>query len=75
MEKDENFKVEKFNSQTYQLWKMQMEDYIYQKDIFLSLGGKAKQTMSMKKKNGRFLTVTHWERYGCAWKFRSRGNL
>jgi hypothetical protein len=25
-----------------------MEDYLYQKDIFLPLGGKAKQAMSMK---------------------------
>jgi len=36
---DGKFRVEKFNSQNYQLWKMQMEDYLYQKDIFLPLGG------------------------------------
>jgi hypothetical protein len=28
-------RVEKFNVQNYQLWKMQMEDYLYQKDLFL----------------------------------------
>ena len=37
------FRVEKFNSQNYQLWKMQMEDYLYP-----LLGGKAKQSIAMK---------------------------
>ena len=41
-------KVEKFNGQNFQLWKMQMEDYLYQKDLFLPLGGKAKQPTAMK---------------------------
>ena len=35
--------VKKFNSQNYQLWKMQMEDYLY-----LPLGGKEKQPAAMK---------------------------
>jgi hypothetical protein len=48
MVEDGKFKVENFNSQKYQLWKMQIEDYLYQKDLFLPLGGKAKQSMSMK---------------------------
>jgi hypothetical protein len=39
MEEDGKFRVKKFNSQNYQLWKMQMEYYLYQKDIFLPLGG------------------------------------
>jgi hypothetical protein len=34
------FRMEKFNDQNYQLWKMKMEDYLYQKDLFLPLGGK-----------------------------------
>ena len=37
------FRVKKFNGQNYQLWKMQMEDYLY-----LLLGGKAKQLAAMK---------------------------
>jgi RecA-family ATPase len=49
-EKDGKFRVEKFNSQNYQLWKMKMEDYLYQKDIFLQLIGKEKWSMSMKDK-------------------------
>jgi hypothetical protein len=39
MTKDGNFRVEKFNDQNYWLWKMQMEDYLYQNDLFLPLGG------------------------------------
>jgi hypothetical protein len=42
------FRVEKFNGQNYQLWKMHMEDYLYQKDLFLPLGGIAKNLMAMK---------------------------
>jgi hypothetical protein len=48
MEEDGKFRVEKFNSQNYQLWKMQMEDYLYQKDLFLPLGGIPKKSMAMK---------------------------
>jgi hypothetical protein len=47
MEKDGKFRVEKFNDQNYQLWKMQMEDYLYQKDLFLPLGGIEKNLMAM----------------------------
>jgi hypothetical protein len=43
MSEDGKFRVEKFNGQNYQLWKMQMEDYLYQKDLFLPLGGIAKK--------------------------------
>ena len=43
-----NFRVEKFNDQNYQLWNMQMEDYMYQKDLYLSLGRKEKQPAAMK---------------------------
>ena len=45
---DGKFKVEKFNDQNYQLWKMQMEDYLHQKDLFLPLGEKAKKSTSMQ---------------------------
>ena len=42
------FRVEKFNGQNYQLWKMQMEDYLYQKDGYLPLGRKVEQPVAMK---------------------------
>jgi hypothetical protein len=45
MVEDGKFRVEKFNGQNYQLWKMQMEDYLYQKDLFLPLGGIEKKSM------------------------------
>jgi hypothetical protein len=48
MVKDGNFRVEKFNGQNYQLWRMKMEDYLYQKDLFLPLGGIAKKSTAMK---------------------------
>ena len=43
-----NFRADKFNGQNYQLWKMQMEDYLYQKDLYMPLGRKAKQSAAMK---------------------------
>jgi hypothetical protein len=48
MAEDGKFRVEKFNSQNYQLWNMQMEDYLYQKDLFLPLGEIEKNSMTMK---------------------------
>jgi len=48
MAEEGKFRVEKFNGQNYQLWKMQMEDYLYQKDIYLPLNRKAKNLASMK---------------------------
>ena len=34
---------------------MQMEDYLYQKDLYLSLGGKAKQPAAMKNEEWEVL--------------------
>ena len=48
MVEEGKFGVEKFNGQNYQLWKMQMEDYMYQKDLYLPLGKKEKQRVAMK---------------------------
>ena len=48
MAEEGKFRVEKFNGQNYQLWKMQMEDYLYQKDLYLLLGEKLKQSTTMK---------------------------
>jgi hypothetical protein len=55
MVEDGKFRVEKFNNQNYQLWKMQMEDYLYQKDLFLPLGRIAKKSMTMKDKEWEVL--------------------
>jgi hypothetical protein len=55
MSKDGKFRVEKFNGQNYQLWKMQMEDYLYQKDLFLPLSGVAKKLEAMKDEEWEIL--------------------
>ena len=47
MAEEGKFRVDKFNDQNYHLWNMQMEDYLYQKDIFLLLEEKIKQQMTM----------------------------
>jgi hypothetical protein len=52
---DGKFRVEKFNSHNYQLWNMQMEDYLYHKDLFLPLGGVAKNLMAMKDEEWEIL--------------------
>jgi hypothetical protein len=48
MVKDGKFRVDKFNDQNYQLWKMQMEDYLYKMDLFLPLGGIEKNFTTIK---------------------------
>jgi hypothetical protein len=55
MEEDENFRVKKFNDQNYKLWKMKMEDYLYQKDLFLPLGGITHKPMTIKDEEWEFL--------------------
>ena len=47
MAEDGKFRVEKFNGQNFSLWKMQMEDYLYHKDLYLPLGRKAKMLTGM----------------------------
>jgi hypothetical protein len=55
MSEDGKFRVEKFNGQNYQLWKMHMEDYLYQKDLFLPLGRVAKKSVAMKDEEWEIL--------------------
>ena len=47
MAEDGKFRVKKFNSQNFPLWKMQMEDYLYQKYLYLPLSGKIKKPTTM----------------------------
>jgi hypothetical protein len=55
MAEDGKFRIEKFNIQNYQLWKMQMEGYLYQKDLFQPLGGIANKSAAMKDKEWEVL--------------------
>ena len=57
MAEDGKFRVEKFNILNYQLWKMQMKDYLYQKDLFLPLGGIEKKPTTMKEKEWEVLDI------------------
>ena len=41
------FRVKKFNGKNFPLWKMQMEDYLYQKDMYLPLSRKIENLMTM----------------------------
>ena len=47
MAEDAKFRVEKFNSQNFPLWKMQMEYYLYQKYLYLPLSRKTKKLAAM----------------------------
>ena len=40
-------KVDKFNGQKFQLWKMKMEDYLYQEDLWKPLEGRTKKQGTM----------------------------
>ena len=42
MAEEGKFRVDKFNDQNCQLWKMKMDDYLYQKDLYLPSSGKKK---------------------------------
>jgi hypothetical protein len=55
MSEDGKFRVKKFNSQNYQLWKMHMEEYLYHKDLFLPLGGITKKSAAMKDEEWEIL--------------------
>ena len=55
MAEDGKFRVKKFNDQNFSLWKMQMEDYLYQKDLYLPLGGKTKMSTGMKDEEWNLL--------------------
>ncbi len=48
MAEDLKLRAEKFSGQKYPLWKMQMEDFLYQKDLYLPLEGTATNSVEMK---------------------------
>ena len=55
MAEEERLKVERFNRQGFQFWKMQMEDYLYQKDLYLPLEEKSKKPTSMSDEEWNLL--------------------
>ena len=54
IEDDGKMRVDRFNGKNFQLWKMQMEDYLYQKDLWKFLEGK-------KEKNQGSMSNDEWD--------------
>ena len=53
MEDEGKLRVDSFNGQNFQLWKMQMEDYLYQKDLW--------KPLEAKDKNQGFMSNDEWD--------------
>ena len=51
MAEEGKLKIEKFSGKNYQHWKMQIEDYLYQKDLYLPLEGITKKPASMTQED------------------------
>lgn len=47
IEEPTQFSVEKFNGMNFTFWKMQIEDYLYQKNFYQPLRGKSKKPTMM----------------------------
>ena len=47
MTDDTKLTIEKVNGTNFAYWKMQIEDLLYLKNFYLSLGGKAKKPTTM----------------------------
>ena len=43
---EEKIKIDKFDGKDFDFWKMQIENYLYQKRLHLPLGGKKLEDMS-----------------------------
>ena len=44
---EKKIKTERFNRANFGFWKIQTEDYMYQKDLYYFLGGKAQKPKEM----------------------------
>ncbi len=61
-EKD-TYKIEKFNGMNFSFWKMQMEDYLYQKDLYLPIVEKSKDMSDEEwvvERKPRGMTDAQW---------------
>jgi len=61
-EKD-TYKIQKFNSMNFSFWRMQMEDYLYQKDLYLPIVEKPKDMSDEEwvvKHKPRDMTDAQW---------------
>ena len=55
MAEEGQLRIEKFSGKNYQHWKMQIEDYLYQKDLYLPLDGIEKKPSSMTENDWNVL--------------------
>jgi len=53
MAEETKLRIEKFEGKNYQHWKMQIEDYLYHKNLFLPLEGMDKKPMRQCPKRTR----------------------
>jgi hypothetical protein len=51
MAEEGRLRIEKFDGSNFGFWKMQVEDCLYQKDLYLSLDGKTSKPDDMSDKN------------------------
>jgi len=61
-EKD-TYKIEKFNGMNFSFWKMQMEDYLHQKDLYLPIVEKSKDMSDEEwvvERKPRGMTDVQW---------------
>jgi hypothetical protein len=61
-EKD-TYKIEKFNGMNFSFWTMQMEDYLYQKDLYLPIVEKSKDMSDEEwvvERKPRGMTDAQW---------------
>jgi hypothetical protein len=61
--KNDTYKIEKFNGTNFSFWKMQMEDYLYQKDLYLPIVEKPKDMSDEEwvvKRKPRDMTDAQW---------------
>ena len=49
MAEEGKIRVERFNNVNFEFWKIQIVDYLYQKDLYLSLSGKAQKSNEMTR--------------------------
>ena len=67
MAEEEKNKIEKLNEKNCHHWKMQIEDYLYQKDLYLPLEGIEKKPTTMTEDAWKVLDRKAWEQFGFAW--------
>ena len=54
MADEKKIRVERLNGVNFEFWKMQIKDYLYQKDLYLPLGRKTHKPKRCPMASGRF---------------------